>query len=302
MYQLLLPIGALPLWLHHRASDLLWLLVYYVLRYRVKVVRSNLERCFPEKSQQERRRIERQFYRHLSDLVVEGFHNTAASLKRIKRHYVLENADLLSPYYEAGRSVVLMSAHYNNWEYMITSLESNLRHHAVGVGKPLSNKRFGHWLTARRARFGTEIVDHTDVRDAMAYYDKYRIPVAYMMLSDQSPRNPYRSFWVDFLHRDTPFLFGAEHFAKKYNMPVFIYDVKKVRRGRYSVHFELVTDEPDTLADGEITTRYIRHLEGLVQRMPQYWVWSHRRWKLTRTGRYKEDGTFVEIKKPENKQ
>ena len=135
MYSLLLPLGALPLWLHHRIADMLWPCVYYLFRYRLKVTRDNLQRCFPDMDKKELRRIERRYYRHLTDLLLEGLHNTAASLKRIRRHYLFDNADLLTPYYQAGRSVVLMSAHYNNWEYMITSLDSALRHHAIGVGK-----------------------------------------------------------------------------------------------------------------------------------------------------------------------
>lgn len=297
MYSLLLPLGALPLWLHHRIADMLWPCVYYLFRYRLKVTRDNLQRCFPDMGKKELRRVERRYYRHLTDLLLEGLHNTAASLKRIRRHYLFDNADLLTPYYQAGRSVVLMSAHYNNWEYMITSLDSALRHHAIGVGKKLSNERFGRWITARRARFGTEIVDKSDVRQTMAFYHENHIPVAYMMLSDQSPNNPYNSIWTTFLHQDTPFLFGAEHFAKKYDMPIFLYDVRKLRRGRYAVHFSLLTDDPNSWPDGTITAHYAHHLEQQILQAPQFWLWSHRRWKLTRTGRIRKDGTFVEMKK-----
>lgn len=296
-YSLLLVLAYLPLWLLYAISSLMWPLVYWVSRYRLDVVRDNLKNCFPDKSEKELHRIERCYYRHMCDLLVEGLYNIRASVRAVSRRYLFENADILKPYYEQGRSVVLMSAHYNNWEYMITSLDSRICHHAIGVGKPLSNKLFGEFITARRGRYGTEIVDHTDVRQVMNYYDKYNVPVAYMMLSDQSPKNPYKSYWSDFLGRDTAFLFGAEHFAKKYDMPVFIYDVKKLRRGRYAVHFSLVTDNPQALPDGEITQTYVTHLEETVRQNPQYWLWSHRRWKLTRNGIIRKDGTIKIIKK-----
>ena len=279
MYYLLLIFAYLPLWLHYCLSSLLWPMVYYVARYRVKVVRDNLQHCFPDKDKHWYRHIERQYYRHLCDLLAEGIFNLRASLRQVRRRYIFENEEILEPYYDAGRSIVLMSAHYNNWEYMITSLNSRISHHAIGVGKPLSNKGFGRFITARRDRYGTEIVDQTDVRDVMHYYDRYHVPVAYMMLSDQTPSNPNKSLWTRFLGIDTPFLFGAEHFARKYDMPVILYDVRKLRRGRYSIHFSLLTDRPNSLPEGDITRAYARHLEELIRRDPQYWLWSHRRWK-----------------------
>lgn len=279
MYRLLLPFARLPLWFHHCIATLICPVVHYVVRYRLAVVRQNLDRCFPEKTLKEKRRIERLYYRHMCDLLAEGFHNIAAPLRTIRRHYKLENPDILEPYYDAGRSVVLMSAHFNNWEYMITSLDSHLHHHGIGVGKPLSNKKFGVFITARRDRFGTEIVDQTDVRQVMQFYHQHNVPVAYMMLSDQSPGNPKRCFWTTFLHQDTPFIFGAEHFARKYDMPVFFYDVRRLRRGFYSVVFQLVTDSPNSLPEGSITTLYAKHLEQQIEQNPPYWLWSHRRWK-----------------------
>lgn len=297
MYNILLPVAYLPLCVHYLFATLLWPVVYYVVRYRLKVVRSNLDRSFPDMDVRQRRKTERQYYRHLCDLLAEGFYNISAPLKCIKRHYRFVNAEVLEPYYDQKRSIVLMSAHYNNWEYMITSLNSRISHHAIGVGKPLDNKGFGKFITGRRDRYGTEIVDQTNVRDVMAYYDRWQVPVAYMMLSDQSPSNPHRSYWTEFLGQDTAFLFGAEHFARKYNMPVFIYEVTKERRGRYCVRFELVTDSPNALKEGEITEIYARRLEAQIRKNPQYWLWSHRRWKLTRNGRIMKDGTIKIIEK-----
>ena len=297
MYYLLLPIAWMPLWLHYCFASLLWPVVYYVARYRLKVVRGNIGRCFPEMGKAERRKLERQYYRHMADLLVEGIYNMRASLHKVRVHYEFENAEILEPYYNTNRSIVLMSAHYNNWEYMITSLDSRISHHAVGVGKPLDNKGFGKFITARRARYGTEIVDQTDVRQTMEFYHRWQVPAAYMMLSDQSPSNPHRSYWTNFFGQDTPFLFGAEHFARKYDMPVFIYDVRKVRRGHYSIRFSLLTDSPNDMPEGDITRLYAEHLEKTIREHPQYWLWSHRRWKLTRNGRIMKDGTIKIIEK-----
>ncbi len=292
MYKLLLLLAYLPLRLHYCFASLLWPVVYYVVGYRVKVVRTNLEHCFPDKEPRAIRKLERQYYRHLADLLVEGLYNLRAPLHKVAKRYHFENAEILEPYYNQNRSVVLMSAHYNNWEYMITSLDQRISHHGIGVGKPLDNKRFGRFITARRARYGTEIVDQTDVRQVMGFYDQWKIPVAYMMLSDQSPSNPHKSLWTSFFGQDTAFLFGAEHFARKYDMPVFFYDVTKTRRGHYNVHFELLTDNPNSMPEGDITRCYAQHLEQLIRQAPQYWLWSHRRWKLTHEGKILKDGTL----------
>ena len=297
MYNLFLIAAYLPLWLHYFFASLLWPVVYYVARYRVAVVRENLKNSFPDKDKKELRRIERQYYRHMCDLLVEGIYNLRAPLGRLSKLYRLENADILEPYYMANRSVVLMSAHYNNWEYMITSLDHSLRHHGIGVGKPLDNKRFGKFITSRRSRYGTEIVDQTNVRQVMQYYSDHNVPGAYMMLGDQSPSNPHKSYWTTFMHQDTAFLFGTEHFARKYNMPVFFYDVTKVSRGHYTVKFKLICDNPESMPEGAITEQYAKHLEAQIINHPQYWLWSHRRWKLTHNGRIMKDGTIKIIDK-----
>lgn len=261
---------------------LLYFLVYHVVRYRREVTRRNLEHSFPELSAQERRRIERAYYHHICDLLCEAIYNLYASPAAIMKRYHIVNRQLVNRYYEQGRSVVLLSAHYNNWEYMITSLNFQLMHRGVGVGKPLQDKLVADYVTRRRARFGTEIVDQTNVRQVMQFYHDHQVPVAYMMLSDQWPNDVHKAYWTTFLHQDTPFLYGAEYFARKYNMPVLYYEVEKVRRGRYQVKFSLLCENPADAPQYSITEQYVRRLEAAIRRNPQYWLWSHRRWKEER--------------------
>jgi len=145
-------------------SDILYLIAYHLVGYRRKVVRRNLAAAFPERDEKERLKIERRYYRHLCDLLIEGLYNLFASPRSIMKRYHVVNRDLVNQYYEQGRTVVLMSAHYNNWEYMVTSLNMQLFHHGIGVGKPLSNKRLEPWVFRRRTRFGTEEVYPDTVR------------------------------------------------------------------------------------------------------------------------------------------
>ena len=277
-------------------SDILYFIAYHLAGYRRRVVRENLATCFPDKSKHERRKIERQYYRHMCDLLIEGAYNLFASPEAIKRRYRLTNRQLVDRYYEQGRTVVLMSAHYGNWEYMVSSLNMQLLHHGIGVGKPLDDKSVASFITRRRTRYGTQVVDQSDVRQHVAFYDRYHVPCALMMLSDQSPSNPHKSYWTQFLGRDTAFLYGAEYFARKYNYPVLYYSVRKVKRGYYEVTFSPLCERPEEVPQYTIVERYVRRLEQEIQAAPQYWLWSHRRWKLTREGRILKDGTLKIIK------
>ena len=263
-------------------ADIIYFIVYYLVRYRRKVTRTNLRNSFPDRSAAELLRLEKDYYRHISDLLVEGLHNLYASPKGILKRYRFVNRELVNAYYEQGQSVILMSSHYNNWEYMITSLNFQIRLLAIGVGKPLNDKSVASYITRRRARFGTEIVDQTTVRQTMAYYQQHHVPCAYMMLSDQSPSNEHKSYWTRFLNQETPFLYGAEYFARKYNLPVLYYDVTKVSRGHYEVRFTPLCEHPDEVPQYYITARYVQLLTDTINRAPQYWLWSHRRWKRTR--------------------
>ena len=278
-------------------SDILYLIVYYLVGYRRRVVRANLAACFPDAGKPELRRIERRFYRNLSDLLVEGVYNVLfATPPYLKRHYRITNRQLVDRYYEQGRTVVLMSAHMGNWEYMVSSLNMQLLHHGIGVGKPLDDKSMAAYITRRRTRYGTQVVDQTDVRQHVAFFDAHRVPCALMMLSDQSPSNPHRSYWTTFLGRDTAFLYGAEHFARKYNYPVLYYSVRRVRRGWYEVTFSTLCEHPLEVPQYSIVEKYARTLEQEIRERPADWLWSHRRWKLTREGRILKDGTLKIIK------
>lgn len=263
-------------------SDILYFVAYHVVHYRRGVTRTNLSKAYPDMDEKKRLQIERAYYHHISDLIVEGVYNLYASPRSIMKRYRFVNREVVNRYYERGQSVVLMSSHYNNWEYMITSLNYQVMHHSVGVGKPLQDKAVANYITRRRGRYGTEIVDQTNVRQTMEYYHQHSVPVAYMMLSDQSPNDVHKSFWTMFMNQETPFLYGAEYFARKYDMPVIYYDVTKVQRGRYEVHFTPLCDKPSQVPQYTIISRYITMLKNTIDRHPEYWLWSHRRWKRTR--------------------
>ena len=277
-------------------SDIIYFIVYHVVGYRKRVVRENLSACFPERDMRWLKQTERRFYRYLADLAIEFVYNLFASPQSIKSRYRITNRQLVDRYFEQGQTVVLMSAHYGNWEYMVSSLNMQLLHHGIGVGKPLDDKSVAGFITRRRTRYGTQVVDQTDVRQHVAFFHEHHVPCALMMLSDQSPSNPHKSYWTQFLGRDTAFLYGAEYFARKYNYPVLYYHVSCIKRGYYEVTFSALCEHPQDVPQYSIVEQYVRTLERHIVEQPEYWLWSHRRWKLTHEGRIMKDGTLKIIK------
>ena len=137
LFSLAVILSFLPLRILYLLADLTYVILYHIVGYRRSVVQENLKQSFPFKNDKELHHIENKYYRHLADLLAEGIYNLRASKKKIVKHYKIVNKELVNRYFEKGQSVILMSAHYNNWEYMITSLELQLKHHAIGVGKNL---------------------------------------------------------------------------------------------------------------------------------------------------------------------
>lgn len=278
-YLILLPLSHLPIRVMYWLSDFFGFILQHVVHYRRGVVMQNLRNSFPEKTEEEIRTIAGQYYRHLADIAAELILNLRLSPEKLFARYKVTNPETTVKYFNRGKSIILLSSHYNNWEYMITSLEHQFLHHGVGIGKELSNKSLDKCLNKRRTRFGTEVVFANNARQTFEYYHKYNVPTAYMMLCDQSPNSKKRCWWTTFLNQDTGVIFGAEHFAKKYDMPVFYYDVTKVKRGYYEVTLQLLTEKPTETEKGEITEKYISLLEKTITRKPEFWLWSHRRWK-----------------------
>ncbi len=281
-YGILLPIAYMPIRLLYMISDFIYVILYHVIGYRKKVVFQNLHNSFPNKTSTEINHIGARYYRHLADIFIETLLNLRLSKKEVLNRYRFVNPDIVNLYYEKGQSVILMSSHYNNWEYMILCLELQLKHHGVGVGKELSNKTLDHHLTKYRTRYGTEVVYSNQVRNAFTFYQTHHIPVAYMMLCDQSPNDIHKCWWTTFLHQDTGVIFGGEYFAKKYNYPVIYYEVQKTKRGFYDVIFQEITNTPQATKYGEITEKYVHLLEETIIKKPEFWLWSHRRWKHKR--------------------
>lgn len=278
-YLIFYPLSILPMALLYALGYIFYLIVYYIVRYRRKVTTQNLKNSFPEKSEREIAKLRRQYYRHLACIAAEMLKILTLTRKQVLRRYTCENPEVVNRFFEEGKSVILMSSHYNNWEWMILSLPLQYRHHGIGVGKANSNKAFEKLINRARTRYGTQVVFADHVREIFQLNEQNHRPCAYMMLSDQSPNNINKCHKTIFLNQPSGVIFGAEYFAKKYDIPVVYYEIIKTRIGRYKIVNQVITANPQDTAPGEIIERYTRLLETTIRRQPQFWLWSHRRWK-----------------------
>jgi KDO2-lipid IV(A) lauroyltransferase len=280
-YIFILPISKLPFALIYGISNGLSFVLNRVLKYRKKIIIQNLTNSFSTYSEAEIKTVTDNFYNHFADLILEGIKMLSLSKKQVMQRYVCKNPEILTPYFEQKKSVILVSSHYNNWEYMVLSLDMQFKHHGVGVGKLQKNKKFDEILNSYRQRYGTEVVFKHNIRETFETYEQQHLPTAYMMLFDQSKKSK-KSYWTTFLNQDTDFIFGPEYFAKKYDFPVFYYNVKKIKRGFYEFDLTPVSEHPNQTEYSEITEKCVRILEQTINEKPQYWLWSHRRWKRKR--------------------
>ena len=280
IYLICYPLSLLPLPVLYLLAGPLYVVLNYVVRYRRKVVEENLRRSFPEKSERELNRLRDRYYWHLSQIALEMVKMLTISRRSLQRRYHCVNPEVVNDFFEQGRSVILMSSHYNNWEWMIVSLEEMFLHHGIGVGKGNTDKVFEKLVNRARTRCGTQVVFADTVRDTFEEYETQHHPAAYMMLSDQSPNSKKKCYVTQFLNQTTGVIFGAEHFARKYDIPVLYYEVIKERMGKYRVEVQLIADHPVELPEYAITQRYVELLEQTIRRQPAFWLWSHRRWKF----------------------
>ena len=273
----------LPLRIHYVLSDLLFWLLYAVVGYRKAVIRKNLKESFPEKSEEELRKIARGYYHFFCDYIVETIKMMTISKENIRRRLTFKGTELVDEIVESGQSCAVYLGHLGNWEW-VTSLPLWVTPKAQcgQIYHPLENKEFDRLFLYSRQRFGATCIAMQDTLREIVNYRSKNQPVVIGYISDQVPFWTNIHHWVDFLHHDTPVLTGTERIAKKVNHAVFFLDVHRVRRGYYEAEFKLMTREPQKMDDFEITDIYFKLLEESIRRAPEFWLWSHNRWKRTR--------------------
>lgn len=259
-------------------SWITYILIYYVLGYRRKVVLDNLRNSFPEKQGNELEKISKGYYKHLSDSVFEVIRMLQMSKKEVQRRFRVKNPEELSKYVNSKTNIVALISHYANWEWEAYN-EHFLQFKMLGVYKPLSNKLFDRFYLHLRSRMGGAPLPMKHTLRAVMNGVKEEEPFMLYLVGDQRPQWGDLKYWTTFMNQDAPFTNGPEKIARKFKLPVVFVDIMQVKRGHYEVVIETVTANPMELAEHEITERYIRLVERQILRQPELYFWSHKRWK-----------------------
>lgn len=273
--------SALPFRVLYVLSDFNYLLMYYVGRYRRKVVRENLEKSFPEKTEAERLQIERKFYRYLSDYMLEDLKLLHMSAEDLCQRMIYKNTEQYLELTEKYGGIIVMIPHYANYEWLI-GMGSVMKPGDVPVQvyKPLKDKYLNELFKQIRSRFGGyNIPKHSTAREIIKLKREGKNMVV-GLITDQWPSGD--RYWTTFMGQETAFLNGAERIAKMMNFPVFYCELTKTRRGYCEAEFKLMTEAPKETVEGEITDMFAHELEQTIRRGPAYWLWSHKRWKFTK--------------------
>lgn len=271
----------LPFWFIFGLADIFYVFLYYVVRYRRKVVHENLVRSFPEKSLAEIRTITKKFYHHLSDVGLETIKFNQMTEKQIDKRLKINNLDLYEEYYNQGKSMIVLGQHHNNWEWS-GSMQRFIKAQFLVVYNPVrKNKPLERFILDTRERFGAKSIQvNHSIRTALAFNSNERVS-SLMLAADQTPP-PTSQFWTTFLNQETAFFAGPMKIAMKTNLPVIMHHTRKVGRSKYEVfHYKLI-EKPQEVKPEEILLAYVRKLEEIIQAEPEYWLWSHRRWKHKR--------------------
>lgn len=271
-------VGALPTrFLYSCVLDLIYFIIYRVVKYRLTVVRTNLKNSFPDYSEAKLIDIERRFYRHLAEIFVDTIDLSNISAEEFKGRMDIKNIAEVEAQC-GGKSWITALAHYGSWEYFGVS-QFQTKSQVVAVYKPLHNQSFEKFYLESRTRFGVTTVAMNSLLRFIVTNIRSARPISVGMIADQSP-NPYDiDHWYDFLNQHTPFFSGMEKLAVKFKMPIYFVHIKKTSVAHYEVELERIYDGVEVVEQHEIVTRYASRLEQMIRECPELWMWSHKRWK-----------------------
>lgn len=276
VYGFLYLISLLPLPVLYLLSDLTYVLVFYVFKYRREVVFNNLKHAFPEKSDTEIITIAKKYYHNLTDTFVETIKLFSVSKKFINKH-CRADFSVIHQLEQKGKAFQIHPAHNFNWEYSTLHFPLHFKLPLLIVYMPLSNKIFDKVFQTNRSRFGSIMLPATDMRRSfMSWRNK---PHILALVGDQNPGHPGNAYWFNFFNRPAPFLKGPEKAARDKGCAVVFVFINKIKRGYYEAEFVLATEDASILPASQLTKMYVDALTERMKRQPENWLWSHRRWK-----------------------
>lgn len=279
VYPILWLISILPFRLFYGVSDLVFVLVYHIIGYRRKTVRENLELVFPEKSKSEIQKIQKKFYSHMCDMFLEMIKSISISEKEIGKRFTFTNLEYLRELERLDKSLIVMCGHYASYEWINALQLYGLKHKTYGVYKRIKNRHFDTLVRNIRERFGGELITMQRTTEVIRYNQEKGILGNYGMVADQSPKLGRAKHWIHFMGIRVPVFEGADRLARKLDMAVVYLHVEKVGRGYYEATLKPITVDAPNESEHFITAKFIELLEKQIYKKPQYYLWTHKRWK-----------------------
>jgi KDO2-lipid IV(A) lauroyltransferase len=268
------PLSLLPLRWLYLLSDAISFLFKNILPYRRKVIIDNLRLAFPQKSESEIKALCHAYYDFLADVLIESIKNFSFSAQDIHKHFSPADLAELERLKTINKPIILVSSHFNNWEWLISATALWFDKPCFGIGMPLSADFWDKKLTQKRERFGLKVVHQDNYK--LAFEKKN--PVL-LVLADQAPASAEKAYWTNFLGIASPIIFGPEYLANAYDCAVVYVNIKNCKRGFYNVSFEVINEDAKQLEYGQITEKHASFLETAIAQDPSRWLWSHKRWK-----------------------
>jgi KDO2-lipid IV(A) lauroyltransferase len=278
VYPLLWLISRLPFKIIYFISDGVYVLLYKVIGYRKKVVRGNLKLVFPDKSDAERILIEKKFYQHMCDMFLEMIKTMGISNKQLQQRFTFSNLEVLHQLEAKNKSIMLMFPHYASWEWVI-ALDAHIASKGYAIYQKIGNRYFDKLVRDIREKFGTTLITTKETRDIVAQNKKEGNLSMYGILSDQSPMVKKALLWTPFMGITVPAHTGAEMLCKKLDLPAVYLKVSKEKRGHYSGTFSLITENPKEMEEFALTKAFLALVEESINEAPEYYFWTHKRWK-----------------------
>jgi KDO2-lipid IV(A) lauroyltransferase len=279
VYPFLWLISRLPFWLFYKISDLVFILVYHIIGYRKKIVTENLELVFPEKSSEEINTITRKFYRHMCDMFLEMIKSISISNNQLKQRFTFTNLEEIERIRKMDKSIIVMCGHYASYEWANSIQLYGIDYKGFGIYKKIKNKYFDKLAKDIRARFDAELISSRETITKIIRNQREGIPGIYFMVADQSPKLSNAKFWTEFMGSTVPVFMGAEKLAAKLDIAVVYLQVEKLKRGYYQATFITISDNPKEEPAFKITGSYLTELEKQIRKAPEYYLWTHKRWK-----------------------
>lgn len=277
-YPLLWCLSILPFPVFYLLSDCVYFIVYHVIGYRKKTVRNNLADTLPHLSVAERRRIEKKFFQHMCDMFLEMVKTMTISEAEMKKRFVFTNIELVQEMEQKNKSIIMMCAHYASWEWLII-IDKYINFRTFAVYKKIQNKYFDKLIRDIRSRFNSTVIEAKETVDAIRRNEINNIKGFYGFASDQSPQLHRTNYFDTFMGINVPVFTGAEMLAKKLDLSLVFVKVQKVKRGHYQATFVPLTENPKEIPNYEITSTYLRMVEEQIHEAPEFYLWTHKRWK-----------------------